>query len=134
MSNLTESPAVCHLSLECNKILCCVSAESIRRTFQVEISLDSCSKVMLIKLERLAIKVDLLDYQFGMYHTYWNYSAKTCYNYTLRLEVAPSQKRKSLDMLYVCNFLFHLYWVFRSPELHRWLIAIDRWCPFLTSW
>ena len=66
LTNLTGQAAVCHLSYLCAEVQCCLRVDSISRTLQTELSLDPCSQVMLIKLERLSIKVDLLDFQFGL--------------------------------------------------------------------
>uniref|UniRef100_K1Q7J7 Uncharacterized protein n=1 Tax=Magallana gigas TaxID=29159 RepID=K1Q7J7_MAGGI len=68
LTNLTGQAVVCHISYLCSEVQCCVRADDIRRTFQVELSVDPCSKIMLIKLERLTIKVDLLVFQFGTVH------------------------------------------------------------------
>ncbi|XP_062582876.1 uncharacterized protein LOC134244633, partial [Saccostrea cucullata] len=70
LTNLTGSSISCHIPYLCNEIQCCVRAENIRRSFQVVVSLDPCSQIMLIKLERLTIKVDLLEFKFGTKHHY----------------------------------------------------------------
>ncbi|XP_062581277.1 uncharacterized protein LOC134243073, partial [Saccostrea cucullata] len=100
LTNLTGSSVTCHIPYLCNEIQCCVRAESIRRSFQVVVSLDPCSQIMLIKLERMTIKVDLLNFQFGKTQ---QYSLVGFLRADLKLFDLPYQKQYVISLeLSVC--------------------------------
>lgn len=65
LNNLTSEPLVCHLDYDCTGVDCCLQVDKIGRTLRAFVSLDPCSQIMTISLERFTIQVDLLNYAFG---------------------------------------------------------------------
>lgn len=65
LTNLTSTPLVCYLDSTCTAVDCCIQVTRISRTLNVKVTLDPCSHMLTVELERFKIKLDLLTYTKG---------------------------------------------------------------------
>lgn len=60
------STVTCHLQKSCTAVDCCVEPPLIGRSFQAELSLDTCDFELLVRLENKKVKIPLFFYVWGV--------------------------------------------------------------------
>ena len=65
LTNLTGSPLVCYLDSTCTAVDCCIQVNRISRNLNVKVSLNPCSHILTLELERFEIELDLITYTKG---------------------------------------------------------------------
>lgn len=76
LADLSDN-AFCTLSSKCNAIDCCLKSKLLQRNFAASLSVDQCSMVLTVAIEKLQFEIRLLDFEWGMQQTGLFQSNKT---------------------------------------------------------
>lgn len=79
------SNAHCVIKDTCTSVDCCIEVEAVKRSFLLQLKLDSCNYSLTVGIEKLQYKTSLISYQFGKFHEINCYQAN---RNTLATEIA----------------------------------------------